>query len=105
MQRGQIETLKNVLYYDCCVGFNTVEVCQNSLNFPLKCTLHLNKADKKETEMSAVSMLIVVHGEMGYWLQAGERYLPSLEVLQDSFHCEKHGEKERPINKDAAEFK
>ena len=55
--------------------------------------------------MSAVSRLIVVQGEVGYWLEAGERDLPSLEVLQDSFHCEKRGERERPINKDVVEFK
>ena len=47
-QRGQTKALKNVLYHDCHGGFNTVEVCQNSLSFTLECKLHLHKADKKE---------------------------------------------------------
>ena len=54
----------NVLHLDCHGSFNTVQVCQNSLNF--KYNVHLNKADKKEIEISAINHSIVVQQKAAY---------------------------------------
>lgn len=47
---------KNVLYHDCSSGNMTVSICQNPSNCSLTvgdfimCELHLNKAEKKNSD-------------------------------------------------------